>query len=185
MLKVQEFFSYGDVWLEICTRIRKGKFIIYFHSHVMHVIWWHQSLTFGFLFCLIIGTFALQRQRKKRMMFSIVHGQFQMNWNYMPITWLTFYIHSFWDYSKFGGDPKHLHEYKEGLGKIEDTLFTTMKIIEKYNILPHDDGDSMFSYIIWFLNSECFKPYLIISQVSVMLIMDWNVINLFILHWME
>jgi hypothetical protein len=26
---------------------------------------------------------------------------------------------------------------------------------------------------------------LIISQVSVMLIMDWNVINLFILHTME
>jgi hypothetical protein len=75
-------------------------------------------------------------------------------------------------FSKFGGDLKHLHEYKEGLGKIGDTLFTTMKIIEKYNILPHDDGDSMFSYIIWFFNCECFKPYLIISQVSVMLIMD-------------
>lgn len=54
-------------------------------------------------------------------------------------------------FSKFGGHPKHLHEYKEGLGKIGDTLFTTMRIIENYNILPHDDGDSMFSYIIWFL----------------------------------
>jgi hypothetical protein len=26
-------------------------------------------------------------------------------------------------FSKFGRDPKHLHEYKEGLGKIGDTIF--------------------------------------------------------------
>jgi hypothetical protein len=57
-------------------------------------------------------------------------------------------------------------------GKLGIQFFTTMKITKKFNFLPHDDGDSMFSYIIWFFNSECFKPYLIISQVSVMLIMD-------------
>ncbi len=76
----------------------EGKFIINFHSHVMHVIWWHQSLTFGFLFCLTTGTLTLQGQSKKIMMFSTIHGQLWMNWSYMLITWLMFYIHSFWGY---------------------------------------------------------------------------------------
>ncbi len=86
--RFHRYFTMVDTWSVQSARIlllwwclvgdmhknMEGKFVINFHSRVMHVIWWYQSLIFGFLFCLTIGTLTLQRQRKKKMMFSIVHG---------------------------------------------------------------------------------------------------------------
>jgi hypothetical protein len=58
----------------------------------------------------------------------------------------------------------------EYLGKLGIHLYTDEDNKKLQFSLPHvDDGDSMFSYIIWFSNIDCLKPYLIISQVLVMM----------------
>jgi hypothetical protein len=95
----------------------EGKFIVVFHSD--GVIWWHQSLTLGFLFRLTIGTFTLWGKNKNKNDVSdyswATPNELELYANNLANVLHSFILGLF---PKFVEDLKHLHESTEGLGKL-------------------------------------------------------------------